>query len=307
MTRVTAAIADFVAAQRRAYGWTHVDVDAAIDPGGRRIVLRGTVLMRRLRPRLRAAIDDVLDTGWTLDDDEVQPLAPGPWHAVQHELTSLFAAIVDDDRPARLATQLTNDDGPVRTVATHEHWTLVEAIDGTMGWTPQPLGPRTDPPRLSITPPDGAAILAAARHHLGAPYLLGGTTLAGIDCSGLAQRALRQVAGGWIPRHTTDQLALGPAEGPGEDLAATLVFVWSNDEAPGHVGLADGEGRVVHASRSRGVVDDPRARFVRDARRLMHVPWAAVAQLQARLSGRASLLDVLELGRPADVVSARRV
>lgn len=296
--RVGAAIADFAAAQRRAYGWTHVEIEATADEVAERVTLTGTVLMRRLEPRLRAAVGAAVPDGWTIDDDGVAPLAPGPWRRLRPKLTSLFAAIVTNERRARLATQLTDDDGPVRTFATHEGWTLVEAIDGTMGWTPQPLDGEAESSCLAIPPADAVAIVAAARRYLGAPYLLGGTTVAGIDCSGLVQRALRDVAGGWIPRHTTDQLALGPAEGPGDDAPATLVFVWSDVESPGHVGLADGVGRVVHASRTRGVVDDPRARFVADARRLMHVPWTAIAELQTRLEGRCTLLDVLELGKP---------
>lgn len=304
--RVSAAIAEFAASQRRVYGWTHLQVEASCNASARRVTLDGTVLMRRLRPRLRAAVAKALDSDWTVDDEGVAPLAPGPWRAVRPALTSLYAAIVDDERPARLATQLTADDGPVRTVATHREWTLVEAIDGTMGWTPQPLGPTTEAPQLSVSPPDGAAVVAAATRRLGVPYLLGGTTSAGIDCSGLVQRALRETSNGWLPRHTTDQLALGPADGPGEDAPSTLVFVWSDLEAPGHVGLADGAGHVVHASRTRGVVLDDRSRFVADASRLMHVPWTAIIDLQSRLSGRASLLDVIELGRPVPPTQGQR-
>ncbi len=89
-------------------------------------------------------------------------------------------------------------------------------------------------------------IFATARQFLGVPYLWGGGSAAGIDCSGLIQAALL-AAGRSCPRDS-DQMAasLGRALAADTDPAALargdLVFF------PGHVMIADGQGNVLHAN-----------------------------------------------------------
>jgi len=84
--------------------------------------------------------------------------------------------------------------------------------------------------------------VAVAEQFLGAPYLWGGKTLLGIDCSGLVQVAL-QAAGHACPRDSDMQeLALGKPVALSEMRRGDLVF-WK-----GHVAIArDGES-LVHAN-----------------------------------------------------------
>jgi cell wall-associated NlpC family hydrolase len=84
--------------------------------------------------------------------------------------------------------------------------------------------------------------VAVAQMLLGAPYLWGGRSAGGIDCSGLVQLA-RQAAGLPCPRDSDMQQAA-----PGEDVAegalqrGDLVF-WK-----GHVGVMLGPTQVLHAN-----------------------------------------------------------
>jgi hypothetical protein len=86
------------------------------------------------------------------------------------------------------------------------------------------------------------AFEAAVQSFLGVPYLFGGTTRAGIDCSGLIMEAAQKV-GITIPRTTTAQWAALPHV-PVEDVQpGDLVYFTGGDPpSPGHVGMVDKTG-----------------------------------------------------------------
>jgi len=87
-----------------------------------------------------------------------------------------------------------------------------------------------------------ADFVAVAEEFLHAPYLWGGKTSLGIDCSGLVQIAL-QAAGHACPRDSDMQeLALGKSSSLGELRRGNLVF-WK-----GHVAIARDGGTLLHAN-----------------------------------------------------------
>jgi cell wall-associated NlpC family hydrolase len=83
--------------------------------------------------------------------------------------------------------------------------------------------------------------IETARLFLGAPYLWGGRTPAGVDCSGLVQAALALI-GIAAPRDSDQQReSLGRAvEGPAQP--GDLLFF------PGHVGLLSAPETLLHAN-----------------------------------------------------------
>jgi len=88
--------------------------------------------------------------------------------------------------------------------------------------------------------------VAVAERFLGVPYLWGGKTALGIDCSGLVQVAL-SASGTACPRDSDMQeAALGIPVDPGSDLSdlrrGDLVF-WE-----GHVGIVSERGSLLHAN-----------------------------------------------------------
>lgn len=106
-----------------------------------------------------------------------------------------------------------------------------------------------------------ASVIEAARSYQGTPYLYGGTTRLGLDCSGLLQLSFGE-AGINIPRSSNEQAVWGTPVRSTELRPGDLVFFGAS---PGsrtitHVGLvtvADDEGvDFIHASTSLGVVEN---------------------------------------------------
>jgi hypothetical protein len=86
------------------------------------------------------------------------------------------------------------------------------------------------------------AFEAAVQSFIGVPYRFGGTTRAGIDCSGLIMAAAQKV-GITIPRTTTAQWGALPHVPLADVLPGDLVyFTGADPPSPGHVGMVDKTG-----------------------------------------------------------------
>ena len=97
---------------------------------------------------------------------------------------------------------------------------------------------------IGVFEDDAAAV---ALRFLGVPYLWGGRSSDGLDCSGLVQQALYACSHA-CPRDSDQQAALGAGLEIGADLKGLLrndLVFW-----PGHVGIMLDETRLLHANAS---------------------------------------------------------
>ena len=104
-------------------------------------------------------------------------------------------------------------------------------------------------------PADAEAIVRTARRYFeGTSYQWGGVTPWGADCSGIVQTVYR-LHGVELPRDAWQQAELGDAAGedPVRLRAADLLFFSDReDRRITHVGIAAGDGRMVHLALGRG-------------------------------------------------------
>ena len=92
-------------------------------------------------------------------------------------------------------------------------------------------------------------LLNEAARYLGTPYVWGGTSPSGFDCSGFTQYVFKNAAGVSLPRTTYDQINVGTPVAYSDLQPGDLVFPHT-----GHVGIYIGGGQMIHAPSTGDVV-----------------------------------------------------
>ena len=136
-------------------------------------------------------------------------------------------------------------------------WLLVLDAEGNTGYVPSGLleyksflGSQPAMPFAEDSAP-GSQVARAAWGCVGTPYVYGGTSLDGFDCSGLANYVYNQFG---IPLDRVAQdiyVNNGVPVARSNLLPGDLVFFGPNAGAIGHVGVYVGDGQMVHASTSK--------------------------------------------------------
>ena len=102
-----------------------------------------------------------------------------------------------------------------------------------------------------------AGLVESAKGYLGVPYLFGGSTERGFDCSGLTG-AVYRLNGLHLPRSSQAQFEAGSPVDPAEARPGDLVFfATAGGNRVSHVGIYLGDGAFLHAPRpGQGIRQD---------------------------------------------------
>jgi cell wall-associated NlpC family hydrolase len=173
-----------------------------------------------------------------------------PMVATHLVLTSSYGLRAQPDRESEIVTRVLSGAG-VLVEETQGEWAKVAA--NKSGWMPSSFLRATNTIPGSLEEKRKAILQDAARM-IGVPYLWGGTSGNGIDCSGLARLVHRWI-GVSIPRDADMQHAAARPVEPPFEVGDLIFFAESGSERKvTHVGISLGGWKMIHSSRSNNGV-----------------------------------------------------
>ena len=108
------------------------------------------------------------------------------------------------------------------------------------------------PSAAALNGVSGSSIVATAKKYIGVPYLWGGITPAGFDCSGFVKYVF-DLHGISLPRTSAQQYKVGSAVSKSKLQQGDLVFFATSFGSVNHLGIYFGNNQFIHSGSSTGV------------------------------------------------------
>lgn len=258
IAKIKSELAEIKSRYRKKYGAVFFDIK--VKGGDDVIVLEGTVLSEKQKNEAFLSVKDIVknikieDKIKVLSDPE-DNLQTG-WAAVHAGLADIWAKLSGGKKVTgeiRASQALKGDF--VRVLARKGRWNLVQTRDLAVGWldSSSATASKWDAVRKEwmktkrvragemfkkrLAKNIQAKFMHFLKKYLNAPYVLGGMTEKGIDCSGLTERFYSDIFGIYLPRHSADQaLCGGEVALPGMHFG-DLVFLRKKVTKQAHIGV----------------------------------------------------------------------
>ncbi|WP_373711648.1 NlpC/P60 family protein [Jeotgalibaca porci] len=164
------------------------------------------------------------------------------------------AAIAAAEEAARVAAIAVEEVAEVETVATTSRNVAAPAVTApqqsapteTVAQAPATTPESTPAPTPAPAPSHSGDLIGEAYKYLGVPYVWGGKTPAGFDCSGFTSYVFRQAYGMEIGSWTGAQENLGTKISVSQAQPGDLLF-WGSAGSTYHVAIYLGGGSYIHA------------------------------------------------------------
>jgi cell wall-associated NlpC family hydrolase len=105
----------------------------------------------------------------------------------------------------------------------------------------------------AIKPLDQSKMMREISKYMGVPYVYGGASVAGMDCSGYTMTVYKNAMGLALPRSASEQSKVGTSVKLENLKFGDLVFFNTTGQSDSHVGIYLGDDLFAHASVTLGV------------------------------------------------------
>ncbi len=181
---------------------------------------------------------------------EIDSSAASEWENAPHVVCSAnYAVVFENPDPASNVVVDLVPGAKLKKLSLAGKWFNVETPDGRRGYVESKLVINEDNYLQIVT--QKSRLIKTAKNFLGIPYLWGGTSAKGFDCSGFVQTVF-SMNNSALPRDTNQMVKLGKvidlSDGLTTLLPGDLLFFGPNEKIMTNVAIYIGDKQFIHSS-----------------------------------------------------------